>query len=179
MARISVGRKSGFIQRSGVMRRESFWLSIVPSLTTLATAATPVLFGGYSAAVLALRPFTIVRTRGYFSIHSDQEGADEFFQCSFGMAIVSDQAQAIGVTAVPTPDADRDSDLWFLYEELFGHLIFASGLNVDESPNSMKFDSKGMRKVEDGQDIVISVESASLSAGVEVYKGGRQLIKLH
>ena len=180
MSNVTTRRKSGFILRSGVMRRESVWLALVPTFTTVAVAATPVLFGGYSAAALALRPFTIVRTRGFWRINSDQEGADEAYSCALAMAIVSDQALAIGVTAVPTPNTDRDSDLFFLFEELAGSFLFSSGLNVQTNPSQSQFDSKAMRKVEDGQDIAVTVESPTgISDGLTVYKGGRQLVKLH
>jgi hypothetical protein len=47
------------------MVRETLWMGIAASDTALASASSVVLFGGFSAAQLALRPFTIVRTRGH------------------------------------------------------------------------------------------------------------------
>ncbi len=61
MARIFTNRKSGFIQRSGKMRRETAWVGVTQTSTNITTAQTAVLFGGFSAGVLALRPFTIVK----------------------------------------------------------------------------------------------------------------------
>jgi len=179
MANVRTSRRSGFIIRNGVQRRESVWIGLVATDTGLGAATTPVLFSGYSAAALALRPFTIVRTRGWFSIRSDQEGADETYAASLAMAIVSDQALAIGVTAVPTAVTNRESDLFFLYEELSGNFVFVSGLTAFESAPGTKFDSKAMRKVEVGQDIAVTIESPAVSNGVAVYKAGRQLVKLH
>ncbi len=179
MANVHTRTKSGFIRRNGVMRRESVWVALTPTITTLAASSTPVLFTGYSAAVLAMIPFTIVRTRGYMALRSDQEGADENFSCALAMAIVSIQALAIGVTAVPTADSDRDSDLFFLFEELAGSFIFVAGLAAQSNAISGSFDSRAMRKVEDGQDIAVTIEGTAVSAGQIVYKGGRQLIKLH
>ena len=50
-------------------------------------------------------------------VESDQSAATELFIGNLGLAVVSDQATAVGVTAVPTPATDRGSDLWFLIEE--------------------------------------------------------------
>jgi len=41
------------------------------------------------------------------------------------------------------------------------------------------FDSRAMRKVEDGQDIALVAESGGASVGVNFTKSGRFLIKLH
>ncbi len=180
MARISTNRKSGFIRRGGVMRRESLWLEIGPTDTNLAAASTAALFTGFSAALLALRPFTIVRVRGYWHIATDQEAVDELQQCAIGFAVVSDQALAIGVTAVPTAFTDIGSDLWFLHQILTSRYQFISNTG---SPGVIStgqdLDSKAMRKVEEGQDVALTVETSSASAGLLVSKAGRMLVKLH
>ncbi len=163
------------------MRRESLWLAIQETSTVL-TVATPVLFTGFTAGVLAVRPFTIVRTRGVMHLSSDQIANTESYFAALGMAIVSDQALAIGVTAVPTTVTDPDSDLWFLYEALVGKYVLSSAVGIDASGGQFKeFDSKAMRKVEEGQDVAI-VEEASGAAGFSgctMIKQGRMLIKLH
>ena len=91
--------------------------------------------------------------------------------------MVSDQAVAIGVTAVPTPDTDRGSDLWYVFEEIFGEFVFISGVGTQERGQLHRFDSKAMRKVEDGQDIITVAESPNTSAKIQV--AVRCLIKLH
>ncbi len=96
------------------------------------------------------------------------------------MAVVSDQALAIGVTAVPNPDADRHSDLWFVFEELMGEFAFITGTGFDPVGGIMKeYDSRAMRKVEDGEDVSIVVQASAVSAGITIAKTGRMLIKLH
>ena len=55
-----------------------------------------------SAIGLALRPFTLIRVRGIFTIASDQSAATETQVGALGVAVVSEQAASIGVTAVPT-----------------------------------------------------------------------------
>ncbi len=176
MANLRVGRRSGLVLRGGRQRRQTRWIGMTPTFTTLG-AATPVLFAGFDAASLALRPFTIVRLRGWFSAVSDQTIANERYNVAFGLAVVSEQALAIGVTAVPTPEADRESDLWFLYEELGGGIQAVTSTGLSEAHLSMKLDSRAMRKVEDGQDIATVFETTF--AGCIAYKGGRMLVKLH
>ena len=71
MANINVGRKSGFIVRGGARRRETLWIGDTLIETTIATGTTAVLLSTLNAAALALRPFTVVRTRGAVNISSD------------------------------------------------------------------------------------------------------------
>jgi len=178
MANLRVGRRSGRIFRGGRSVRETAWVNIATTSTGLAPS-TGVLFSGFSAAALGLRPFTIVRVRGWLSLSSDQSIAVETYAGSLGMAVVSDQAFAIGVTAVPTPQTDKDSDLWFVYEELAGTIIAVTSTGIDGGTVSKAFDSRAMRKVEDGQDVAIVVEGAAGFSGSTLNKGGRMLIKLH
>jgi len=174
-----MARKSGFVRRHGVMRRETVWLTIPYQATSIGAASTAVLAGTLNAAGLALRPFTIVRVRGFFHVRSDQNAAEETWGMSMGYSVVSDQASAIGVTAVPTPEADRDSDLFFVYESVVGWQGISSGTSAGELGIGKEFDSKAMRKVEQGQDVAIAVETpAVVSAGV-ITESARMLIKLH
>ena len=161
-------------------RRESQWLELAPNRVTLAVANTAVLMNSLTVAEKALRPFTIVRTRGLLYAESDQSAANEFWHVAYGMAVVSDQAEVIGVTAIPTPQTDRESDLWLVYEEIANDFLFGSGVGFDGAAGRTKdFDSKGMRKVEEGQDVVWVSESSVLSGGVIAMSAGRVLIKLH
>ncbi len=120
MANIRVGRRSGRVFRGGRSRRESQWLFWDTSETTLAGAPTAVLTNSLNAIALAFRPFTVVRARLFLQIRSDIATGGETFGVSMGFCVVSDQAVAIGVTAVPTPVTDKGSDLWFVYESLIG-----------------------------------------------------------
>ncbi len=171
--------RRGFVSRGGQLRRETLWISLADSSVTMG-AGTATLLGSLNVAALALRPFTIIRVRGYLYLRSDQEAASESYAVSYGMAVVSDQASAIGVTAVPTPIVDRGSDLWFLYESLAGRLIRASGVGLVEAGIFTKFDSKAMRKVNGDQDLVIVAENSGTSTdGITIVEGARILLKLH
>jgi len=175
-----MARKSGLVVRNGRSRRSTVWLFGTPVGTALAAANTAVLSHTLNAAALALTPFTIVRTRGTMLVESDQNAASEFYQVSTGMAVVSAQAAAIGVTAVPTPETDRGSDLFFVYETLEAlfelgdatGFISAGGVRKD-------WDSKAMRKVNDDEQVILTSETSALSSGAIVRTAFRMLVKLH
>jgi len=178
MANIRTVRRSGRVFRGGRMRRESLWAALGTVETTMAGAPTAVLILSLNATALALRPFTVVRTRGIMQVRSDQVAGIESYGVDFGLAVVSDQAVLVGVTAVPTPLTDKASDIWYVYEQMFATQTGnASTGNVQDVGTSKEFDSRAMRKVEEGSDIVGVVENEL--AGAIVVVSGRFLIKLH
>ena len=176
MANIISNRKSGFITRSGVKRRETVWFGATVLANTLASG-TPVFVAALNAAGLALRPFTIVRSRGWSYVVTDQEAADEVQSAAVGLAVVSDQASAIGVTALPTPVTDSASDLWFVYDWNASDFRFGDATGFGKVGNFREIDSKAMRKVEDGQDVVQVVENTGTGADFRIFV--RMLVKLH
>ncbi len=177
MANIRTARRSGLVLRGGRNRRESVWIGGTDVRTAIATATTASLVTSLNAAALALRPFTVVRTRGFMYLMSDQAAAAEFQTVAVGMAVVSDQAVAIGVTALPTPVTDSASDLWYLYEWLAGNATDLTDLAI--GGQFKEIDSRAMRKVEDGQDVVMLVESGAQTNGMNIHTFQRTLIKLH
>ncbi len=180
MANISRSRKSGFVLRGGVMRRETLWFFGQGARVTLTAASQAVVVTTLNAAALALRPFTIVRTRGLLRVESDQVAATERQDIAYGHCVVSDQAVAIGVTAVPTPATDDGSDLWFVYERVMNDFTFLSSTGARPMGVSQYFDSKAMRKVEgDSSDAISVVESSTISLGAIITMHYRQLVKLH
>ena len=178
MANVRVGRKSGFIMRNGRMRRETVWFQFPFASTSLSASSTQVLQYALNAAALELRPFTVTRTRFNWSVLSDQSAATEDFIGNFGMCVVSDQAVAVGVAAIPTPATDQGSDLWFLIQPWIGRFsLVGSEINQDLRP--MEIDSKAARKVDIGQDVVGTVEAGIGGSGCIVRTVGRMLVKLH
>ena len=147
----------------------------------LTGAPTAVLALSLDSAFLALLPFTIIRVRGVMHARSDQVAATETYGWDLGFAVVSEQAVAVGVSAVPTPLTDKGSDLFFVYEQLFGRLEESTGAGTGvptETGRFKEFDSKAMRKVDEGQDMVVVMEN-ELGTGVNAIVSGRFLIKLH
>ena len=180
MTNIRTSRKSGFVFRQGGKRRETSWLTNPYGVTALAVANTAALTASLNAGALALRPFTVVRVRGSWNLRSDQLAATENFEASMAYSVVSDQASAIGVTAVPTPETDRGSDLFFVYESIASQFLVVSAIGMESAAGISKdFDSRAMRKVEEGQDLVITIENSSLSNGTTLTEASRILVKLH
>jgi len=173
--------RGGHGLRSRLLRtgRKTFWFSGVQTRTTLAASGNSVIITSLNAAALAVRPFTIVRTRGFISIGSDQTGAQEEQQASYGQVVVSDEAVAVGVTAVPTPDTSSGSD-WYVYFAMADQFIFVTGAGFQQA-NLFRhvIDSKAMRKVEEGQDLIGVVQSGPSSGGVIIRNFVRTLIKLY
>jgi len=178
MANIITAGKSGFIRRGGVRRRETAWIGIPFFANVLASSTTASLSSTLGAGALDLRPFTITRTRGALLVQSDQTAADEGFIGNLGVAVVSDQAVLVGVTAVPTPATDDDSDLWLLHEIWIGARIQSTAVGFQEA-KSRAVDSKAMRKVDQGQDVGIMTEAGIGGEGLVISFAGRMLVKLH
>ena len=159
-------------------RRETSWIGIAASTTTLDTGVA-ALVSSLNAAALALRPFTIVRT--YLSIFYGTDNiANESRLGGVGMAVVSDQASAVGVTAVPTPMTELGSDLWYLHQVCLGRTVFSTAAAFDAVGGvQYHIDSKAMRKVNNDQDLILVAESDATQSGAIFNMAGRFLIKEH
>ena len=154
-------------------KRKSLWLQFVPVGSTL-TAPGGFIYFSLNSAALALRPFTIVRTRFIAMIRSDQTSVGEDQLGAMGIAVVSDQAVDIGITAVPTPLTDMGSSLWFTHEMLMNN----GSKSADGGGGGVfQVDSQAMRKVEVGQDLVVVGEQSTVGQGFGLFLGGRILVK--
>jgi len=179
MSNIRTSRHSGGVLRGGSMRRQTFWIGGTEVVTTNAAASGATLLTSLNAAALALRPFTVVRTRGLLAARSDQTGAAEFYSIAFGLIVVSEEAVAAGVGSVPTPDAQNSSD-WYVYERIANQFGFVSGTGILLSMTERIIDSRAMRKVSEGQQLISVQEvSATSGGGVTMSSFARTLIKLH
>ena len=165
--------------RNAGARRQSLWIGGNSFSTVMAAASTPVLIASLNAAALALRPFTIVRTRGMLNLRSDQTGALEAYEAAYGHIVVSDQAVNTGIGVIPTPVQEDASD-FHVYERRASQFTFISGVGIDSvSGLSWGFDSKAMRKVDNGEDVAIVCETSPISLGAMLISHFRMLVKLH
>ena len=139
-------------------------------------ANTVLLHGVFSATALAKRPFTIIRLVGSMYVSSDQNAAIENPFGAWGASIVSEEATAIGVTAVPDPTSNPDSDLFFAYQSFAAE--GSASTNVGQPMNFQTFDFRSQRKVEDGNDIAVVVANASAADGLKFLLQFRFLMKL-
>jgi len=157
-------------------KRVSTWLSIDPLVLTLSASAS--ISHIMTTVELAKRPFTLVRTHLEMFIFSDQEIAGENQIGAVGLCVVSDQAVGVGVTAVPTPITDLDSDLWFAHQILLSSFQFLDATGISAPAGSAyTMDSKAMRKVNDDQQIIIVQENSTAGLGQTTLVAGRMMIK--
>ncbi len=172
-----MARKSGFIRRNNRMVRETLWFLNQASDTNLTVVGGTIIIAP-NAALQALRPFTIIRTYSELNIRTDNAAGSENYIGAYGACVISDQAAAIGVTAMPTPITDAGSDLWYVHQYMMGANIFTtSGATMNGVRYSV--DSRAMRKVNDDQQTNHLVEFSAAGNGFNVMFAGRQLIKLH
>ena len=162
-------------------RRHTEWFASADVATdTGLGAATKVFDQSLTTAEKAKRPFTVVRVRGELWVASDQQVASEEPFGALGFAVVSDTAAALGVTAVPDPITDEASDLWFVHQFWQTGLVFLSGVGVSGSWwDRYSFDSRAMRKVQEGEDIAVVLANASSTSGALYILKFRLLVKLH
>jgi len=172
-----------FVRRTALrqgQRRQSLWLFSAWTNVTVATGGAAILTS-LNAAALALRPFTVVRSRGFLHIATDQAGTTENQALIYGRIVVKDEALAIGITAVPTPESQSASD-WHVFEPMATRFQLNSAIGfVHPAGFGMQYDSKAMRKVDLGDDLidVVEVGLSGPSEGVLFRSFSRVLLKLH
>jgi len=174
--RIRVGAP---FRRSGGARRATEWFASADvTVVTQVAANTKILDQSLTVAELAKLPFTVVRTRGMFLIQTDQIAADEEQLLGLGFGVFSDTAVAAGVGSLPDPISNESDDLWFVHQ--FGIAsAWAGNANGNARGLVYHFDSKAMRKVEEGSDIAVVIANGSSVFGFEFWLKFRLLVKLH
>jgi len=162
-----MARRSSRVFRSGgKTRRLTQWTSTDPETAYIGLAAATALLDS-TFVTDANNPETIIRVRGLLSLQSDQDGQDEQAFGAVGLAVVSDQAVAIGVTAIPTPYADAESDFWMMHQFWCSPVNFNSAVGVAmPSDRQYEFDSKAMRKITPDQTLCLVIENGSSAFGV-------------
>ncbi len=160
-------------------RRSTEWFASadVTAVATLA-AGSKVLDQSLTTAELAKLPFTVVRVRGEVLVISDQIAGAEEQLLGIGFGVFSDTAVAAGVASLPDPITNESDDLWFVHKFVFNTILGTSNIQGNIGGVQM-FDSKAMRKVEEGSDIAVVLANGSASFGLEFWLKFRLLVKLH
>ena len=122
---------------------------------------------------------TVIRTRGNFSIASDQDIATELQIGAFGICVVTQQAAGIGITAIPHPVADAAWGGWLYHRYFAFQFDFGTGVGfISDMAHQIEIDSKAMRKVDEDDRLVTLVENNG-SRGFQIVNHERFLSKVH
>ena len=111
---------------------------------------------------------TILRTRGL--LHAfliSATAAGDGFTGAAGIIVVTDQAFAAGVAAMPSPVNEMESDGWLWHQWISVHAGEAGGLSGGpEGAQREQVDSKAMRKVNGEQTVVAILETTESGTAV-------------
>ena len=156
-------------------RRLTEWAATAPETTyTNLAAATAILDSFFTAE----DPETVIRVVGTLNIQSDQVAGGEEPFGAIGLCVVSDQAFAIGVTAIPTPYTDASSDLWLMHRFWQAPIAVATAASIARVDTLVDLTSKAMRKINPDQTLVLVIENGAGAHGVEYRLDVRVLAKV-
>ena len=117
---------------------------------------------------------TVLRTVGQIYVITDQTAASEQQTGAFGLCMATDQALAVGITALPDPISQVADDVWFVYVPITQTNRMASiagqivGMKYD-------FDSKAKRVIHTGVGIAVVVANAHATEAFNILVGFRML----
>jgi len=171
-----MARRFGRSPRSGP-RRATDW-SASADLTAFVALA-----GSTSAITQVFTPLaggeTIIRTRGIFSWKTDNQAASENQFGAYGIAVVSEPAATVGITAVPTPGTDGAWGGWLYHTYFASGTNFSSGVGVAfDGIYTITIDSKAMRKIDEDDRLIMVVQNLSVT-GMQFWDSERLLSKVH
>ena len=167
-------RRSTFVR--GVRRNTDWSASLVATdMVTVAASSAQLL----QTFVPASGGETVIRTRGLFAWRSDQFAASEVQIGAVGIGVVTEQANSVGITAIPHPDTDSAWGGWLWHSYFTSRVDFTSGAGfLFDGVHRMVIDSKAMRKVGDNERLIVVIENSG-AFGLQVSSQIRLLSKLH
>ena len=161
-------------------RRSTSWETGPLSADTTVSSSTGKLWS--ATAVPQVDGLTVVRMRGLINIWlTAATAAGDGFAGAFGIGITSDEAIAIGVTAVPSPLSNMAWEGWIWHSfwdvrALTGTI--ADGVNAGVTYQRVVVDSKAMRKLPLGMTMFgASDQTESGTATAEYNADIRMLVK--
>ena len=140
----------------------SSWTRLVAPVASTIATSTKVLVATFT--LVAGVPRTIRRTRGEAFVNTAAAGN---VVGAMGLMVVTDLAVATGAAAIPGPVTDANDDGWFVWQTL----IRGRPAATQQESDAFTFDSKAMRKLEEGQIGVLMVENASASLAFDFVFG--------
>ncbi len=145
--------------RGGGKRRGTTWIGPADQGYVAVATNTKVLVGSFDPFAVGMINPTLIRTRGGLSVIPGAFTADVAFIWAYGIGIVSDQAFAAGAASIPGPFTDSDWDGWQTWISGSARFEFGDATGFELQSEIQQVDSKAMRKVTDGETIVVMAES--------------------
>ena len=156
MARVTRLARRGI---RAAVRPTTNWTRIVSSVVTVVPVSSKVLLASLNLSNPGIGE-TIRRTIGRIMVLSDQASVHEEQLGAFGLVVVNDLALAAGAASIPGPVTEAGDDGWFVWEPLI-----AAGSQIANPSGGpiigLPFQSRAMRRVEEGFSVAIMVENAS------------------
>ncbi len=175
-------RRSGFSTQGRGSRRVVDWGFGVADANSIVSATGKLLWG--TSISNSGQKITIVRTRGIATLTLLSGAAiGDGYHGAHGICLVTEDALAVGVTALPDPFADSNSDVWLWHSFFDVRLVtatIADGANAMSVRSVIEIDSKAMRKNFDSEMKVVGMSGfiESGTATVELNATTRQLVKI-
>ena len=161
-------RRTSFPSRAVRARRPATsWGRVVSASQITIPAASKVLVGTFGLFNDGISE-VVRRTRGTYLVSSDQTTAYEFQFGSMGFIVATSVAIAAGVASLPGPVTEANDDGWFVWEP-FTQLSQATeaGSTHDGISTIRNFDSKAMRRIDQGFGVAVVVENSHATHGFE------------
>ena len=158
-------------------RRKTVWIGTATASAVTVGAGASVVHSSFVPSALSMLAPTVVRVRGDLLVHPVAFGVDANWSGAYGLCLVSDEALAIGETAIPRAFDDDDWSGWLVHGYFTGHLEFQSSTSELVMPQVQVIDSKSMRKVGVNESLVWMFENNS-SVSVRASLQARVLVKL-
>ncbi len=143
--------------RSG-RKTDYLWANMADSNPAVDLAEGAVGVG--NTGLLSLSAFTIYRVRGTIGVQLDTSAVDERAVIQFGMALVSSAAFAAGGASIPSPVTEA-SYPWLWRGEVFISSLAEAAVVNDFLSQTIKVDSKAMRKSKPDEALVLVAEVAA------------------
>ena len=166
--------RRGFVQRTARgPKRLTQWSGLADQgFIAVASAGATII-----SSIAFEEPGTIVRSRGTIAMRFAGYTADLTVVGAFGIGVVSAEAAAVGITAVPEPFSDADWGGWMVHRTFARRLEFGSTVGLYSEDWEYQIDSKAMRKVEANSVLVFVAESQQ--GAYQMSESVRVLNKLH
>ncbi len=83
------------------------------------------------------------------------------------------------MASVPTPITEESSDVWFVWRAFITDITIISAIGAINGGTLFEFDSKAQRIMSADETMLVIIENASATAGLQYAVKFRMLIKKH